>query len=70
MVMEKIVCEVCGGNLFYERVDDGAVLVEINNNEVVEISNKSNGYTRVYCGNDGEHKVSIDLQDKVINLID
>ena len=56
--MSKLVCPVCGGRLLYDRIDDGHIKAEIiSNSEVVTLENESDGSTRVYCSQDGSHKI-------------
>jgi len=65
-------CEICGGGLVCERIDDGIIkyLIDPKTNFVEELINKSNGSTRVYCSNSAEHKLSLDLINKVQDLVE
>lgn len=66
----KYKCPVCGSNLQHERVDDGFTINEISPTGEVEMLNeKSNGYDRVFCSKDEEHKINDELRDAVFKLV-
>ena len=58
-------CEICGGGLVCERIDDGIIkyLIDPKTNFVEELINKSNG-------NSADHKLSLELINKVQDLVE
>jgi hypothetical protein len=52
-------------------MDDSRVTVEINSmTEVTELTNDSNGNTRVYCSKHSTHKIPDDLWAEVEKIVD
>jgi lysine/ornithine N-monooxygenase len=67
--MANLKCPICNSNLIYHRINDGESKVEIiNEEEIEEISNESDGSTSVYCSSDESHTIPQDLQFQVIEI--
>jgi len=66
----KFECPVCGSKLHHERVDDGTIIVEVNEDGTTgeEILNVSNGYDRVHCSGYSGHNIPDKLVLEIICL--
>lgn len=66
----EIKCPTCNSTLLHERVDDGIIINKIKiNGEVIELSNKSNGYDRIICSKNKNHVIPNHLKLKILNII-
>lgn len=75
--MSKVCCPVCGGKIIYHRVDDGEYKIEVDNEEhdvsspsIIELENFSDGSTDIYCSVDSSHKISPELWDEIITIVE
>lgn len=66
----KIECPVCKAELIHKRVDDGCDVWLIKKNSAKKfITSKSDGYDKVYCSKNANHKIPSVLEDRVIEIL-
>lgn len=65
----KLQCPICQSRLEVERIDDGVIIIEVDENgECEEVANKSNGSTTVRCSKEHTHKIPMELSDKILEI--
>lgn len=62
----NIKCPVCGDSLIYHRIEDSEFKAYVEDDEVTEIEDRSNGSSRVYCSSDDSHEIPDELWTEVI----
>ena len=66
----KIECSICKSSLRHRRIDDNEIINKINHNgKITTLYSNSNGYDLVYCSKNRDHKLTPELECKVLDLV-